>query len=88
MLLSEEQRRYLENASAEELQEIVKTVNTVMDKRADNRRKELWGNVVAAIRKYEQEVGEIDIEDEDTGRTFNLSEINAVDCGTLAIFEV
>lgn len=53
--------KYINSAPDDELEMITKRVNTTRDNRANQRKKELWGNVVAAIRKYEKEIEPIQI---------------------------
>lgn len=51
----------LHTLSNESIQAITKEATKVIDTRKQNRAKELWGNVVAAINKYEDEIGLIKI---------------------------
>ena len=51
----------LTSLTAEDLENIVKAVNAECDNRANQRKKELWGNVVAALKKYEEEVESIEV---------------------------
>lgn len=60
----EDTMRAMGAMSTEQLQEIIKRANTLTDERLNQRRKELWGNVVAAIRRYEQEIAEIELRGE------------------------
>lgn len=54
-------KNIMDTLPSNDLQEIIKHANTLMAVRTDQRRKELWGNVVAALQKYGQEVEEIEI---------------------------
>lgn len=60
-------KNFVSNMSEDQLRDIIKNANTLLDCRAEQRRRELWGNVVAAIQKYVSEIGEIDIEDGEDG---------------------
>lgn len=50
------------NMPPAELQEVTKAIDKITNDRIIKRRKELWGNVVAAIRKYETEIEDIEID--------------------------
>lgn len=50
------------NMHSAELQEVAKAIDKINANRVNQRRKELWGNVVAALRKYTEEVGDIKAE--------------------------
>lgn len=60
-------KNLVSNMSEDQLQDIIKNANTLLDCRAERRRKELWGNVVAAIQKYVSEIGDIEVEDANGG---------------------
>lgn len=49
----------VKETSTEELEKLNKVVQEELAKRKDQRKSELWGNVVAAIHKYEEEIGDI-----------------------------
>lgn len=49
----------MEQMSDNELQAVVQYAETVRTQRSAKRQKELWGNVVSAIRKYQDEVDDI-----------------------------
>ena len=51
----------LEKLSNEELEKIYVKIQKEIEKRKDQRKKELWGNVVSAIKKYHNEIGDIEI---------------------------
>lgn len=61
-------KNLMTNMGEDQLRDVINHANGLRDSIADRRRKELWGNVVAAIAKYESEVSEIDV-DRDGGRT-------------------
>lgn len=54
----------LQNLSTGELETLSKHINRMRDERVEQRRKELWGNVIAAMHKYCNETGEDIITDE------------------------
>lgn len=45
-----------DNLQIEDIEKYIQLANVELQKRKDNRAKELWGNVIAAINKYEKEV--------------------------------
>lgn len=53
----EEMEVMLSTMSNDELDMIRRMAELAKDERLYNRRKELWGNVVAAIKKYQEETG-------------------------------
>lgn len=68
--------KYVNSAPEDELDMISKRISTARDNRANQRKKELWGNVVAAIRKYEQEIEPIQIllpDRDDEARIVNVT---------------
>lgn len=58
-------REYLETLETAELENAIKQAYKIIERRKENRQKELWGNVAAALRKYESEFGEITTDDGD-----------------------
>lgn len=58
-------KEYLETLETAELEKAIKQAYQIIERRKENRKKELWGNVVAAVRKYESEFGEITTDDGD-----------------------
>lgn len=48
----------LERMDNSEIEQIVQYANTIKTDRKEQRKKELWGNVVAAMTKYEEETGD------------------------------
>lgn len=68
-----------------QLKEVVKAVEEITEKRQENRRKELWGNVVAAIAKYESEIGQINFYCGCCGEDCTIDEIKSDDPGNIII---
>lgn len=78
----------MDRMSYADLQVIGDAVGKIQNKRNQQRSKELWGNAIAAIQKYEKEFGDIELYDEDTERSFNvLPNISADKPGILQIYE-
>lgn len=51
----------MEHMQTDHLQEIINHANTIIGRRTEQYRNELWSNVVAAMKKYESEIGEITV---------------------------
>lgn len=49
----------LEKLTNDELRALQARAGEVISSRQETRKKELWGNMVAAIKKYESEIGQI-----------------------------
>lgn len=58
-------RALFSSMSKDELQSAKALIVQETEQRSEQRRKELWGNLVAAIEKYQREIGPISIYDED-----------------------
>ncbi len=62
----------LSKLTTEELRELADSIiPTEINNRAKFRQKELWGNVITAMRKYEEECGDIIISDTN-GRIYGI----------------
>lgn len=53
---------WLEGMSTDDLNAIKKSIDLIQKNRIEQRKKEMWGNVVAALRKYTEEVDNIEAE--------------------------
>lgn len=62
MKLNKQQLETMENT---ELEEAIRLAYQIIERRKETRKKELWGNVAAALRKYESEFGDITTDDGD-----------------------
>lgn len=51
-------RQQLSTLSVDELRQTITWANEYLDKRYNERKKELWGNVAAAIKNYQEEIRE------------------------------
>ncbi len=65
----------LHTLSNESLQAITKEADKVVNIRKQNRAKELWGNIVAAINKYEEVIGPIKITFPDGCNMGNINDL-------------
>ena len=54
-------KEQLATLSTDELRQVIDWAESCVDERIEKRKKELWGNVCGAIKKYETEVGPIEI---------------------------
>jgi len=57
-MISKQQLAILSN---DELRQVMNMIDELKTGRENQRRKELWGNVIAAISKYEDEMGQISV---------------------------
>ncbi len=69
-------RRMLEDFSNDELQKVISMAEDIARARKNLRQKELWGNVMAALRKYEKECGEILVSDGNDDGTLLVDELD------------
>lgn len=51
----------LQDQTIEELKALIQEAQQEINNRHESRRKELWGNIVSAIKKYEEEIGDIQV---------------------------
>lgn len=71
--------------STDELHRVEKQVNDLISRRIELRKKELWGNVVAAIEKYQNETHEqISIYCRNCGEDLLLDEIGSDQVGQIS----
>lgn len=73
-MTKQEMETMLSTMSNEELDMVKRMAELEKDERLFNRRNELWGNVVAAIKKYKEQIQEeiILYERDGDGRSFYL----------------
>lgn len=78
----------MEQLSLDDLHAIVKFAGMIENNRIVQRKKELWGNIIAAIKKYEGEVDIIGLVNEDSEWTFGILPLQSEEKpGTLYIYE-
>lgn len=75
-----------EKYSSEELMDIIKKAHEIIEERNNKRVKELWGNVIAALRKFEAETGEKMANDE--GQELVVSDLDIEKPGYLPVYYV
>lgn len=61
-----------ENLSTEDIEKYIQLAEEEIYKRKEKRKKELWGNVIASLRKYEDEIGAIFVDNGD-GEDFTIT---------------
>lgn len=76
----------LEKLTNDELRALQTKVGNIICERRSKRQKELWGNVIAAIKKYEQEFGTIQLDEQDYNYIFNVLDNDTP--GTILIEQV
>ena len=64
----------LNKLTPEEQAEVEKYIQQQEFVRQENRKKELWGNVMGAIRKYESEIGVVSVYCESCGTSYCIDE--------------
>lgn len=82
-------KQMLSTLSKEDLINLASMIREVECDRTAQRKRELWGNVIHAIEKYEKEIGGIELADSCDNRTYliEIPENGKTTPGILSIFE-
>lgn len=78
-------RHKLERMDNDEMEQIIQYAYTIIANRNNQRKKELWDNVVAAIAKYESEIDKINLFCRHCGEDCTIDEIGIDDLGNITI---
>lgn len=78
-------KQQLATMTTDELRDVIQWASEYIDKQQNQRKKELWGNVVAAIRKYEKEIDPITIFCRECGNDCSLDELDSDNPGYISI---
>ncbi len=75
----------MDSMGIENLKEIIAYANSLIIKCKNQRKKELWGNVIAAIDKYEAEIGLIEVICRNCGDSGSFDDARKDEPGCLSI---
>lgn len=78
-------KHQMEKMDADQLRSIMQYANSINDRRNQQRKKELWGNVKAAIAKYESEIGQISFYCRCCGEDCTIDKIENDNPGAISI---
>lgn len=78
-------KQQLATMTTDELRDVIRWAGEYIDQQQNRRRKELWGNVVAAIAKYESEIEPIAFYCRHFGDDCTIDEIEIDELGIVTI---
>lgn len=74
-------KQFFETMDTEKLEEAIQLAYEIIESRKEDRKKDLWGNVVGAIKKYQAEIGPISCFCRCCGEAeeiYNISEVGKI----------